>query len=126
MTILKERKKFFQSSVICKNSSYRTLKIASELSVGSNREVILGCVWVITLLRLTLFVLFFGRASRNHTAICPFCVLWPPLPSNINLPESSLSINVMDCSTNVVQRISIPVTPPLKRSFDRLNSARYS
>ena len=36
------------------------------------------------------------------TATCPFCVLWPPLPSNINLPESSLSINVMDCSTNVV------------------------
>ena len=31
-----------------------------------------------------------------------FCVLWPPLPRNINLPESSLSINVMDCSTNVV------------------------
>ena len=28
--------------------------------------------------------------------------LWPPLPSNINLSESSLSINVMDCSTNVV------------------------
>ena len=31
---------------------------------------------------------------------CPFCVLWPPLPSN--LPESSLSINIVDCSTNVV------------------------
>ena len=33
-----------------------------------------------------------------------FCVLvlWPPLPRNINLPESSLSINVMDCSANVV------------------------
>ena len=45
LTILKERKKFFQFSVICKNRSYRTLKIALELSVGSNREVILGCVW---------------------------------------------------------------------------------
>ena len=31
-----------------------------------------------------------------------FCVLWPPLPRYINLPESSLSINVIDCSTNVV------------------------
>ena len=103
MTILKERKNFFQFSVICKNSSYRTLKIALELSVGSNREVILGCVWVITLLRLTLFVLVlrpgFTKSYRNS---CPFCVLWPPLPSDISLSESSLSINVMDCSTNVV------------------------
>ena len=47
-------------------------------------------------------VIVIGRASRNHTATCPFCVLWPPLPSNINLPESSLSIDIMDCSTNVV------------------------
>ena len=44
------KEKVFQFSVICKNGSYRTLKIALELSVGSNREVILGCVWVITLL----------------------------------------------------------------------------
>ena len=44
--ILKERKQFFQFSVIFKNSSYRTLKIALKLSVGSNREVTLGCVWV--------------------------------------------------------------------------------
>ena len=102
LTILKQRKKFFQFSVICKNSSYRTLKIALELSVGSNREVILGCVWVITLLRLTLFVLFLRPGFRNDTATCPFCVLWPPLLRNVNLPESSLLINVMDCSTNVV------------------------
>ena len=103
LTILKERKKFFQFSVICKNSSYRTLKIALELSVGSNREVILGCVWVITSLRLTLFVLFLRPGfTKSYSNPCPFCVLWPPLPSNINLSESSLSINVMDCSTNVV------------------------
>ena len=103
MSILKERKKFFQFSFICKNSSYRTLKIALELIVGSNREVILGCVWVITLLRLTLFVLFLRPGfTKSYSKPCPFCVLWPPLPSNINLSESSLSINVMDCSTNVV------------------------
>ena len=40
LTILKERKKFFQFSVSCKNSSCRTLKIALEMSVGSNRELI--------------------------------------------------------------------------------------
>ena len=39
---------------------------------------------------------------KSYSNPCPFCVLWPPLPSNVNLPESSLSINVMDCNTNVV------------------------
>ena len=106
MTILKERKKLFQFSVICKNSGYQTLKIALELSVGGNREVILGCVWVITLLRFTLFVLFLRPGfTKSYSNPCPFCVLWPPLPSNINPPESSLSINVIDCSTNVASDV---------------------
>ena len=60
-------------------------------------------VWVITLLRLTLLVLFLRPGfTKSYSNQCPFCVLWPPLPSNINLSESSLSINLMDCSTNVV------------------------
>ena len=71
--------------------------------MGSNREVILGCVWAITLLRLTLFVLFLRPGFTKSYSNLLFCVLWPPVPSNINHLESSLSINVMiDCSTNVV------------------------
>ena len=72
LTILKERKNFYQFSVICKNSSYRTLKIASELSVGRNREVVLGCVWVITLLRFTLFVLFLRPGFTKSYSILSF------------------------------------------------------
>ena len=87
-------------TIICKNSGYRILKSELELGVVSDREVILGCVWVITLLRLTLFVLFLRPGFTKYTATCPFCALWPTLPSN--LPESSLCINIMDCSTNVV------------------------
>ena len=63
-------------------------------------EVILGCVWVTTLLRLTLFVLFLRPGFTKYAATGPFGVLWPTLPSN--RPESSLLINIVDCSTNVV------------------------
>ena len=38
MTILKESKKFFQFSIICKNSGYRTLKIELELSERGKRS----------------------------------------------------------------------------------------
>ena len=36
--ILKEKKKFFQFSIICKNSSYRTLKIELQLSERGKRS----------------------------------------------------------------------------------------
>ena len=74
--------------------SYRTsaLKIELELSVVSDRGVILGCVWVITVITHEAYL-----AHVIPTETCPFCVLWTTLPCNF--PESTLSVNIMDCST---------------------------
>ena len=55
-------------------------------------------------MRLTLLVLFLRPGFTKYTATCPFCVLWPTLPSN--LPESTLSVSIMDCSTTPLSILS--------------------
>ena len=71
----------------------------------SDRGVILGRVWVIIVITEAYLVRVTPSAGLpKYTATCPFCVLWPTLPRNF--PERSLSVNIMDCTTNEVWCIS--------------------
>ena len=84
-----------------------------ELRVVSDRGVILGCVWFVAVItEADLVPVVLWPDFTRYTATRPFCVLWPTLP--INIPESSSSRNIMDCSTNAVLCISIPAARPLK------------